>query len=165
MTKAFEKTIILANFQLEDIVEDNNVKSVFEYKPDSSKDFSLSLFEERIYNFLKDNNFDVKKQFIDFTIDDETSIECEGENFNKFNNVRDKFRLHKELLESQGWKSVHVCTGDWIDNRLDYQNKLLDLINSEIEFEDDEDIPFDDDFEFDFENDEEITINELKELL
>ena len=125
----------------------------------------MSLFEENAYNFLNDNGFEVKKQLVDFTIDNETSIECEGENFNEFEDVRDKFRLHTELLESLGWKSLHICAADWIDNRSEYQNNLLEAINADIEFETDEDISFDDDFEFDFEADEEITINELKELL
>lgn len=165
MTKSFEKTIILANFKLEDIVEENNVKSVFKYQKNNTKEFELSLFEENAYNFLNDNGFEVKKQLVDFTIDNETSIECEGENFNEFEDVRDKFRLHTELLESLGWKSLHICAADWIDNRSEYQNKLLEAINADIEFETDEDISFDDDFEFDFEADEEITINELKELL
>ena len=120
---------------------------------------------ESVYSFLKNNDFAVKKQLVDFTINDDTSVECEGENFNKFENVRDKFRLHTELLESLGWKSLHICAADWIDNRLEYQNNLLEAINADIEFESDEDISFDDDFEFDFEADEEITINELKELL
>ncbi len=155
MTKSFEKTIILANFKLEDIVEENNVKSVFKYQKNNTKEFELSLFEENAYNFLNDNGFEVKKQLVDFTID----------NFNEFEDVRDKFRLHTELLESLGWKSLHICAADWIDNRSEYQNKLLEAINADIEFETDEDISFDDDFEFDFEADEEITINELKELL
>ena len=127
--------------------------------------FELSLFEESVYSFLKNNDFAVKKQLVDFTINDDTSVECEGENFNKFENVRDKFRLHKELLESLGWKSLHVCASEWVDNRTDYQNKLLDLINKKAVSEIEEDISLDDDFKFDFENEEEITINELKELL
>ena len=165
MTKSFEKTIVLANFKLEDIVEENNVKSLFKYQKDDIKEFKLSLFEENVYTFLNDNGFEVKKQLVDFTIDNEISIECEGENFNEFEDVRDKFRLHTELLESLGWKSLHICAADWIDNRSEYQNNLLEAINADIEFDTDEDISFDDDFEFDFEADEEITINELKEIL
>lgn len=163
MTKSFEKTIVLVNFKLDDIVEDNNVKSLFEYQNDETKEFELSLFEENVYNFLNNNDFKVKKQLVDFTIDDEISIECEGENFNEFEDVRDKFRLHANLLESRGWKSLHICAADWIDNRTEYQNNLLDAINADVEF--DEDISIDDEFEFDFETDDEISINELKELL
>ena len=163
MTKSFEKTIVLANFKLEDIVEENDVKSLFKYQKDDTKEFELSLFEENVYNFLDSNDFEVKKQLVDFTIDDEISIECEGENFNEFEDVRDKFRLHANLLESRGWKSLHICAADWIDNRTEYQNNLLDAINADVEF--DEDISIDDDFEFDFEADDEISINELKELL
>ncbi|MCI7291293.1 MAG: DUF4011 domain-containing protein [Methanobrevibacter woesei] len=165
MTKSFEKTIVLANFKLEDIVENNMLKSLFKYEQtDVTEEFELSLFEKIIYNFLNNNEFNVKKQLIDFTVNNEISVECEGENFNKFTDVRDKFRLHKTLLESLGWKSLHICPSDWIDNRVDYQNNLLELI-TDFEFEMDEDNLFDDDFEFDFENDEEITVNELKELL
>ena len=165
MTKSSEKTIVLTNLKRKDVAEGNNLKSLFEYqKFDAAKDFELSLFEEKVYNFLNDNNFAVKKQLVDFTINEETSIECEGENFNKFRDVRDKFRLHKELLESLGWKSLHVCTSDWIDNGADYQNKLLDAINTDVEFGIDDDIDFDG-FEFDFEDDDEIGINELRELL
>ena len=165
MTLSLEKTIVLTSLKRNDIVGDNNLRLLFEYpKNDASKDFELSLFEESVYNFLNENNFAVKKQLVDFTINCETAIECEGENFNKFKDVRDKFRLHKELLESLGWKSLHVCSSDWIDNRTDYQNKLLDSINEDLESEIDDDIPLDD-FEFDFENDDEIGINELKELL
>ena len=166
MTKSFEKTIVLTNFKRNDIVEGNSLRALFEYqKTDDVKDFELSLFEESVYNFLKNNDFTVKKQLVDFTVNGDTAIECEGENFNKFENVRDKFRLHKELLESLGWKSLHVCASEWIENRITYQKKLLDSINAEAVSEIDEDISLDDDFKFDFENEEEITINELKELL
>ena len=165
MTMSIEKTIVVTSLKRNDIVEGNNLKSLFDYqKADASKDFELSLFEGSVYNFLNENNFTVKKQLVDFTINNETAIECEGENFNKFKDVRDKFRLHKELLESLGWKSLHVCASDWIDNKADYQKKLLDSINKDMGPEIDDDIPFDD-FEFDFENDEEIGINELKEIL
>ena len=68
-------------------------------------------------------------------------------------------------MESLGWKSLHVCAGEWIENKSDYQNKLLDAINTEEVLEIDEDISWDDGFEFDFENEEEITIDELRELL
>lgn len=166
MTKSFEKTIVLTNFKRKDIVRGNNLKSLFEYQTiNGSKEFEPSLFEKGIFSFLNDNCFDVKKQLVDFTVNNNTSIECEGENFNKFENVRDKFRLHKELLESLGWKSLHVCTGEWIENKTIYQNMLLDAINEDTEFEINEDISFDEDLEFDFENEEEITINEIKELL
>lgn len=165
MTKSHEKTFVLTGLKRKDIVDGNNLKLLFDYQQnDSAKDFELLLFEENIYNFLNDNGFTVKKQLVDFTINNETSIECEGENFNKFKDVRDKFRLHKELLESLGWKSLHICTGDWIDNKIAYQNNLLDAINADIEFEIDEDIAFDD-FDFDFENDDKIGIKELKGLL
>lgn len=164
MTKAFEKTIVLTNFQSADIAEENKVKLIFDYQNDIAKDFELSLFEKEVYSFLN-NTYEVKKQLVDFTVDDKISIECEGENFNKFKDVRDKFRLHKELLESLGWKSLHICTSDWIADRDSYQNKLLEVINSDNETEVDEDIIFDDDFGFDFENNDEISINELKELL
>lgn len=166
MTRSFEKTIVLTNFKRKDIIRGNSLISLFEYQTiDGTKDFELSLFEESVYNFLNDNDFAVKKQLVDFTINHDTSIECEGENFNKFECVRDKFRLHKELLESLGWKSLHVCTGVWIENKSDYQNRLLDAINTDEVLEIDEDISLDDGFEFDFENEEEITIDELKELL
>ena len=66
-------------------------------------------------------------------------------------------------MESLGWKSLHICAADWINNRIESQNNLLDAINADIEF--DEDISIEDDFEFDFEADDEISINELKELL
>ncbi len=163
MTKSFEKTIVLTNFEQKDIVKGNSLKSLFEYQTDNGiKDFELSLFEENIYNFLNDKKLAPKKQLVDFAVNHNASIECEGENFNKFESVRDKFRLHKELLESLGWKSLHVCAGEWIENKSDYQNKLLDEINADKV---DEDTSSDDDFGFDFENEEEITINELRELL
>ena len=166
MTKSFEKTIVLTNFKRKDIVENNSLKSLFKYQTvDGTKDFKLSLFEESVYNFLNDNGFAPKKQLVDFTINIDTSIECEGVNFNKFESVRDKFRLHKELLESLGWKSLHICAGEWIENKSDYQNRLLDAINAEVVSEIDEGFSLDDDFKFDFENEEEITINELRELL
>lgn len=166
MTKSFEKTIVLTSFKRKDIVRGNSLKSLFEYQTDDgTNDFNLSLFEESVYNFLNDNGLTPKKQLVDFTVNNDTSIECEGENFNKFESVRDKFRLHKELLESLGWKSLHVCAGEWIENKSDYQNKLLDAINTEEVLEIDEDISWDDGFEFDFENEEEITIDELRELL
>ena len=165
MTKSFEKTIVLVNFKLEDIVEDNKVKSLFEYQNEYIKEFKLSLFEEHIYNFLNNNDFEVKKQLVDFTIGDKISIECEGVNFNEFKDVKDKFRLHKDLLESLGWKSLHICAADWIDNRVEYQSNLLDAINADIEFEEEDVISVDDGFEFDFEANEAISINELKELL
>ena len=166
MTKSFEKTIVLTSFKRKDIVRGNSLKLLFEYQTnDGTNDFNLSLFEESVYNFLNDNGFAPKKQLVDFTVNNDTSVECEGENFNKFESVRDKFRLHKELLESLGWKSLHVCAGDWIENKSDYQNELLGAINTEAVFELDEDISLDDDFEFDFENEDEITIDELKELL
>lgn len=166
MTKSFEKIIVLTSFKRKDIVRGNSLKSLFEYQTDDgTNDFNLSLFEESVYNFLNDNGLTPKKQLVDFTVNNDTSIECEGENFNKFESVRDKFRLHKDLLESLGWKSLHVCAGEWIENKSDYQNKLLDAINTEEVLEIDEDLSFDDDFEFDFENEEEITIDELRELL
>lgn len=166
MSKSSEKTIVLTNFKRKDIIENNSLKSLFKYQTvDGTKDFKLSLFEESVYNFLSDNGFAPKKQLVDFTINNDTSIECEGMNFNKFESVRDKFRLHKELLESLGWKSLHICAGEWIENKSDYQNRLLDAINTEVVSEIDEGFSLDDDFKFDFENEEEITINELRELL
>ena len=166
ITKSFEKTIVLTNFKQKDIANDNSLKSLFKYQPnDGTKDFKTSLFEESVYNFLNDNDFTVKKQLVDFTINNDTSIECEGENFNKFESIRDKFRLHRELLERLGWKSLHICTSEWIENKSDYQNRILDSINADVKSDIEEDISLDDDFIFDFENEEELTINELKELL
>lgn len=165
LTKSLEKTIVLANFKQKDIAEGNSLRLLFENPTtDSQTDSELSLFEQCIYDYLRDNGFAVERELVDFTVND-TSIECEGENFNKFKTVRDKFRIHKELLESIGWKSFHICSADWIDNRDSYQNKLLDAVNSTIKLETEENFSLDEDFEFDFENEDEITINELKELL
>ena len=99
---------------IEDIITKYNVK--FINVKEAFNNESSSLMAKKNYEALCEI---IDKK--DFTINNDTSIECEGENFNKFGSVRDKFRLHKELLESLGWKSLHVCACEWIENKSDYQ--------------------------------------------
>ena len=102
---------------------------------------SDSPFEESVYEFLKDNGYEVQKQVgcgryrIDLAIVDQYNrgsyligIECDGALYHSSRVARDRDRLRQQILEENGWKIYRVWSTDWYLSPIKSGNKLLEAI-------------------------------------
>ena len=198
-----EKTILFSNFNSKELRENiddvdkfrflNTMLFIFEKSEINETNNSqlLSLFENSVYEFIKDNGFEVKKQlgynnYIDMVIlnkdnpNNSIAIECDSDNYNKFKLTKDRVKLHISLLEKMGWNYCHVYSNKWDNSRQEYQNTLLEKIKEifennqfsdldEFEIDVDDTIGLDNSIEIHLEdeliNDYILTSDNLAELL
>jgi very-short-patch-repair endonuclease len=120
--------------------------SAIENAPITHKEIQFdSPFEESVYQFLKQNNFDVRTQIgcsrfrIDLAIVNPNDsgkyvlgIECDGATYHSARTARERDRLRQTALEDMGWKIYRIWSTDWINNTKSEQNRLLNAVNSAL---------------------------------
>ena len=155
ITRAREKCVVFSNFKWSDLsikettpfgvkalkvfleyAETKNLKSAEKVGKDTE-----SPFEDSVYDFLRNNNYIVKKQVgcagfrIDLAIVDPESpgryiiaIECDGAKYHSSKVARDRDRLRQQILEGLGWKIHRIWSTDWFKNRKNSERELLNAI-------------------------------------
>ncbi len=104
---------------------------------------SDSPFEDSVYEFLRDNGYEVHKQVgcagyrIDLAIVDQRNrgcyligIECDGAQYHSSPVARDRDRLRQQRLEELGWKIYRIWSTDWYRHPVESGKKLLEAIES-----------------------------------
>ncbi|MDD4620233.1 MAG: DUF3320 domain-containing protein, partial [Methanosarcina sp.] len=157
ITRAREKCIVFSNFTAKDLNIDGNesfglksLKIFLEYaetknlisisRPTEDSD---SPFEDCVYEFLRDNGYEVHKQVgcagyrIDLAIVDQRTpgcyligIECDGAAYHSFPVARDRDRLRQQILENLGWEIYRVWSTDWYRHPIESEKKLLEAIEN-----------------------------------
>ena len=104
-----------------------------------------SPFEQDVYEFLKDNGFDVTTQVgcsryrIDLglkrpeTSDYVLAIECDGATYHSSKSARDRDRLRQSILESMDWKFYRIWSTDWYKNNKVEKQALLEACKKALE--------------------------------
>ncbi|RXA17256.1 DUF3320 domain-containing protein [Methanosarcina sp. MSH10X1] len=157
ISRAREKCIVFSNFTAKDLSIDGSasvglkaLKTFLEYA--ETKNFnpisgpgedSDSPFEDSVYEFLRDNGYEVHKQVgcaayrIDLAIVDQRNrgryligIECDGAQYHSSPVARDRDRLRQQRLEELGWKIYRVWSTDWYRHPVESGKKLLEAIES-----------------------------------
>ena len=154
-TRAREKCVIFANFKHSDLkigptspfgiralktfleyAETKKLESIVAPKEDTD-----SPFEDSVYEFLRDEGFEVHKQVgcagfrIDLAIVDPKNqgkyllgIECDGAMYHSSPVARDRDRLRQQVLEGLGWDIYRIWSTDWFRNRKLSMERLLKAI-------------------------------------
>ena len=155
ISRAREKCIVFSNFTAKDLNIDGSasrgleaLKTFLEYA--ETKNFisisgpsedSDSPFEDSVYEFLRDNGYEVHKQVgcagyrIDLAIVDQRNrgcyligIECDGAQYHSSPVARDRDRLRQQRLEELGWKIYRIWSTDWYRHPVKSGKKLLEAI-------------------------------------
>lgn len=99
-----------------------------------------SAFEMEVYDFLRDNGYEVDTQVgcsnfkIDLgikrpsTSDYVLAVECDGATYHSSKNARDRDRLRQEILENMGWKFYRIWSTDWFKNTAVEKERLLEAV-------------------------------------
>lgn len=100
-----------------------------------------SPFEETVYDFLVNRNYNVATQVgcsgyrIDMAIKHSTlsgrfvlGIECDGASYHSARTARERDRLRQEVLEKMGWKIYRIWSTDWIKDPITEGQKLIEAI-------------------------------------
>lgn len=157
ISRAREKCIVFSNFTAKDLNIDENasrgleaLKTFLEYAETKNlvsisgpSEDSESPFEDSVFEFLRDNGYEVHKQVgcagyrIDLAIVDQRNrgcyligIECDGAQYHSSPVARDRDRLRQQRLEELGWKIYRVWSTDWYRNPIESGKKLLEAIES-----------------------------------
>jgi very-short-patch-repair endonuclease len=97
-----------------------------------------SPFEQDVYEFLKENGFEVTTQVgcskyrIDLglkrpgTSDYVLAIECDGATYHSSNSARDRDRLRQSILERMNWRFYRIWSTDWYKNNLVEKKALIE---------------------------------------
>lgn len=97
-----------------------------------------------IYEFLKSNDYNVDMNVgsssfkIDLALklpnssDYILAIECDGKEYYKSKNARDRDRLRQDVLEKMGWKFYRIWSTDWYKNNKVEKEKLLKVCEEAI---------------------------------
>jgi very-short-patch-repair endonuclease len=102
---------------------------------------SESPFELAVYDALRDKGLEVDRQVgvssyrIDMAVHDRSQpgryvlgIECDGATYHSAIVARDRDRLRQQILENLGWKIHRVWSTDWIRNRKQSLQRILDQV-------------------------------------
>ena len=154
-TRAREKCVIFSNFKHSDLKLGANspfglraLKTFLEYAEnrqlidyESPGENADSSFEEAVYEYLKNSEYEVHKQVgcagfrIDLAIINPDSqgeyllgIECDGATYHSSPVARDRDRLRQQVLEGLGWRIHRIWSTDWYRNREETINKLIKAI-------------------------------------
>jgi len=154
ITRAREKCIVFSNFKAHNMHLTVNppfgvkaLKEFLEYAENISRGDILNKsknnepFEDAVYAFLKDNDYEVDKQVgcagfrVDLAIIDKNNpgkyivgIQCDGKNYSSSKVARDRDRLRQQVLNGLGWNLYHLWSTDWYRNRDLTRKKLLKAI-------------------------------------
>lgn len=104
-----------------------------------------SPFEYAVYEALTSLGLNVEKQigtagfFIDMAIVDPSKpgkyilgIECDGATYHSARSARDRDRLRQYVLETLGWKLHRIWSADWLVNKSQEINRLLEAYNNAL---------------------------------
>jgi very-short-patch-repair endonuclease/DNA polymerase III delta prime subunit len=111
------------------------------YSAESVTDDTDSPFEDSVYEFLRDNGQEVRKQIgcagfrVDLGVVDTRQpgryllgLECDGAKYHSSPVARDRDRLRQQILENLGWKIFRIWSTDWYRNRPETQRRLLEVV-------------------------------------
>lgn len=97
-----------------------------------------SPFEDSVYEFLRDNGYEVRTQVgcagfrVDLGVVDArepgrylVGIECDGAKYHSSPVARDRDRLRQQILEGLGWQIYRIWSTDWYRNRTETKDRLL----------------------------------------
>ena len=100
-----------------------------------------SPFEESVYEFLRDQGYQIQKQVgcvgyrIDLAIIDPKEpgryligIECDGAQYHSSKVARDRDRLRQQILEGLGWRMHRVWSTDWYRSPVAAKTSLTEAI-------------------------------------
>ncbi|MBQ6813072.1 MAG: DUF3320 domain-containing protein [Methanobrevibacter sp.] len=159
ITRAREKCVVFTNFRAHDIHLTANppfgvksLQSFLEYAENlqfnqftEEEDYDEAPFEDAIYNFLLENDYQVDKKIgcagfrVDLAIIDEDNpgkyilgIQCDGHNYASSKVARDRDRLREQVLGGLGWNIYHIWSTDWYRNRDLARARLLENIEETI---------------------------------
>lgn len=155
ITRARQKCIVFSNFLDSDLrVDDSSpagvaaLKVFLKYALDRSLlelderggEFD-SPFEEVVYEFLRDQGLEVRKQVgcagyrIDLAVVNPQhpgsyilGVECDGASYHSTLVARDRDRLREEVLGRLGWRIHRIWSTDWYRNRASCETRLLAAI-------------------------------------
>ncbi|RPJ72280.1 MAG: DUF3320 domain-containing protein, partial [Alphaproteobacteria bacterium] len=157
ITRAREKCVVYSNFTSRDLRIDEKdpfglraLKVFLEYAEtknlttiEEEKEDSDSPFEDSVYEFLRENGYEVRKQVgcagyrIDLAIIDSCNpgryvigIECDGATYHSSSVARDRDRLRQQILEGLGWNLYRIWSTDWYRHPIESGDKLLDAIEN-----------------------------------
>lgn len=104
-----------------------------------------SPFEESVFEFLEENNYNVQTQVgcsgyrIDMAIKHpkyngrySIGIECDGASYHSARTARERDRLRQTVLEDMGWKIYRIWSTDWIKDRHTEGQRLLKVVEDSI---------------------------------
>jgi len=155
ITRARERCIVFSNFRAADMrVNENSKFGLRAFKTylafaenrqlESIKPLgeeTESPFEDSVYEFLKENGYEVDMQIgcagfrVDLGIVDDdkpgtylVGIECDGAKYHSSPVARDRDRLRQQILESKGWNIYRVWSTDWYRNRKNAETRLLEAV-------------------------------------
>ncbi len=101
-------------------------------------------FETEVFEFLKENGFTVDMQVgcssfkIDMAVknsitgDYVLAIECDGKNYKKSKNARDRDRLRQSVLENMGWQYYRIWSTDWFRNKRVEKDRLIATVKGAL---------------------------------
>lgn len=154
-TRARERCVVFSNFRASDLSLDENtrrgvkaLKTFLNYaengnlpSPDGPMGDTDSPFEDAVYEFLKSQNHEVKKQVgcagyrIDLAVVDACApgsyllgIECDGAGYHSSSVARDRDRLRQQILEKLGWTIHRIWSTDWYHNPSEAKSRVRDAI-------------------------------------
>ncbi|MDR2140867.1 MAG: DUF4011 domain-containing protein [Deltaproteobacteria bacterium] len=120
-------------------------KALSSQAPDADAIFLESPFEESVYNFLRQQGYEVETQVgcSNFRIDLAVrhpkyanhfvlGVECDGASYHASRNARDRDRLRQAVLEGVGWTIHRVWSTDWVNNQAAAGQSLLAAVNEAI---------------------------------
>jgi very-short-patch-repair endonuclease len=155
ITRAREKCVVFSNFTAKDLnIDDKSssglkaLKIFLEYAETKNLDpisgpgeDSDSPFEDSVYEFLRENGYQVHKQVgcagyrIDLAIVDQLNlgcyligIECDGAQYHSSPVARDRDRLRQQILENLGWRIYRIWSTDLYRHPVESGKKLLEVI-------------------------------------
>ena len=154
ITRAREKCVVFSNFKSHNMHLTANppsgakaLKEFLEYAENVSQGNIINKveteepFEDAVYKFLIENDYEVDKQVgcagfrVDLAIIDKNNpgkyflgIQCDGKNYSSSKVARDRDRLRQQVLNGLGWNLYHLWSTDWYRNRDITREKLLSAI-------------------------------------
>ncbi len=152
ITRARERCVVFSNFRAADLSLEcsasfglRSLKMFLDYAENRNLIASEttggdtdSPFEDAVYEFLRDNGYEVRTQVgcagfrVDLGVVDIrepgrylAGIECDGAKYHSSPVARDRDRLRQQILEGLGWQIYRIWSTDWYRNRRDTQDRLL----------------------------------------
>ncbi|MEE9116402.1 MAG: DUF3320 domain-containing protein [Thermoplasmata archaeon] len=155
ISRARERCVVFSNFRASDISLDGTaafgvraLKVFLDYAEnrtlrgtEETGEDTGSPFEDSVYDFLRSNGHEVRKQVgcagfrVDLGIVNPDSpgryllgIECDGAKYHSSPVARDRDRLRQQILEGLGWRLHRIWSTDWYRNPNESERRLLDEV-------------------------------------